>query len=93
MLLSQQQLQQLSEIFQVLGHVTKVRVLRYVIEQDPEPVVPTLTHIALDIPPNQAAYSLKQMSKVGILTRNVSGRYTFYEVDPQFRTLLEEFLS
>jgi len=78
-------------MFHVLGHPTKCRVLRYVMEQD-EPVVPTLVAISLEIPSNQAAYSLKQMSKVGILTRNVSGRYTFYDIDPRFKTLVKEFL-
>ncbi len=87
------QLLQLSEMFHVLGHPTKVRVLRYVIEQGTEPVVPTLCAISLDIPSNQAAYSLKQMSKVGLLTRNVSGRYTFYDIAPRFKELLEEFFS
>lgn len=87
------QLQQLSEMFHVLGHPTKVRVMRYVVEQGTEPTVPTLCAVQLDIPSNQAAYSLKQMSKVGLLTRNVSGRYTFYDIDPTFKTLLEEFLS
>ena len=87
-----QQLQHLSEMFHVLGHPTKVRVLKYVIEQA-DAVVPTLVSVSLDIPPNQAAYSLKQMSQVGLLRRSVSGRYTFYTIDPQFQKLLEEFFS
>ena len=86
------QLQQLSEMFHVLGHPTKVRVMRYVMEQK-DPTVPTLCAISLDIPSNQAAYSLKQMSKVGLLHRYVSGRYTFYDIAPRFKELLEEFLS
>lgn len=76
----------------MLGHPTKLSVFKYVMEQD-EAVVPTLVAYSLGIPVAQASYSLKRMSEVGILTRNVSGRYTFYTTDPDFLSLLKEFVS
>lgn len=82
----------LSKVFHILGHPTKLSVLRYVMEQD-DSVVPTLVSYSLGIPLAQASYSLKRMSEVGILTRNVSGRYTFYSTDPQFLELLQEFIK
>jgi len=87
-----EKIHQLSEMFHVLGHPTKLRVLRFVMEQD-DAVVPTLAAVSLGIPTAQAAYSLKRMSQVGILTRTVSGRYTFYDTEPDFLRLIEEFMS
>lgn len=91
----------MSAIFHVLGHPTKLRILHHVMsvgilqtgELNYDSVVPTLVATELDMPVAQASYSLKRMSEAGILSRNVSGRYTFYRIDPNFVSIVKEFFN
>ena len=91
-MMTKEKIQKLSKMFHILGHHTKLTVLSYVMSED-DAVVPTLVAYNLGIPVAQAAYSLKRMSEVNILTRSVSGRYTFYKPDPEFLSLLMEFIE
>lgn len=90
--MTKEKLLKLSKMFHILGHPTKLTVLKYVMSES-DAVVPTLVAYNLGIPVAQASYSLKRMSELGILTRSVSGRYTFYKSDPEFLNLVLEFLK
>jgi predicted transcriptional regulator len=88
-------LSQLAKAFHALSHVTKVEVLDHVIRQGAkeEPVIPTIVAHEVGISVAQAGYSLKRMSEAGILARQVTGRFTFYSIDPKFVSLVKEFLE
>ncbi len=89
--MQQERCQQLSRAFQVLGHPTKLRILDFVLGDTDEAVVPTLIAVKMNMPVARVSYSLKRMHEAGILERKVTGRYTFYSIDPQFLKLIEEF--
>lgn len=83
----------LSRAFAALGHTTKLRILKYVIDDRNPPVVPTMAANELDLTVPVVAYSLKKLHEVGLLDRRVSGRYSFYSVNTKFLTTLKEFLQ
>lgn len=89
------ELQKLADMFQQLGHPVKLKILRHLIEcQDDEdyPRVPAMVSTRLDLPAAVTAHNMKRMSQVGILIRRVSGRYSFYSIDPTFFERIKEFL-
>lgn len=87
---------QLSDAFAVLGHPTKLRIYKHLFDSRNNktyPLVPTMVGISLDIRPSVAAYSMKRMHQVGILTRQVTGKYSFYGIDPHFLKQVKEFFN
>lgn len=91
-----EKLQRLSEMFTVLGHPKRLRIFKHMMT-DPfgkdEPQVPTLVATELNLTVPTTGYSMKRMAEAGVLTRKVSGRYTFYSIDPNFLTAMKEFFS
>jgi len=88
--------QHLSDAFAMLGHPTKLRLFKHLLskvhDQD-YPRVPTMVATDLDMKPSIAAYSMKRMHMVGILTRHATGKFTFYGIDPIFLKLVKEFFD
>ena len=85
--------QRLATALQVLGHPTKLRILDFVLGDVDEPVVPTLVAVKMGLPIARVSYSLKRMSEAGILSRKVTGKYTFYTIDRKFLDLIMEFFN
>ncbi len=89
----------LSEIFKALGHPTKIAIFDYMMQvtdfykETIEPVVPTLVATELGFTVPQVGACMKRMSEVGLLTRKVSGRYVFYEIDKDILSTLEEYFK
>ena len=91
-----EKLQRLSEMFTVLGHPKRLRILNHLMSTTPEGEdihVPTLVATELNLTVPTTGYSMKRMAEAGVLTRKVSGRYTFYSIDPNFLTAMKEFFS
>ena len=86
----------ISKSFAVLGHPTKARIFRYLLRMTKikgEPVGPTMVAIKMSLATATVAYSMKRMAEAGILTRRVTGRYTFYDIDPSFISQIEEYFE
>ena len=89
-------LDSLAEAFHALGHPTKLRLLRYVMEHEGDlehPIVPTMAAAELEIPVARAGHHLKRMYEAGVLDRHVTGRYTFYSVRKKFVIEVKEFFQ
>lgn len=84
----------LSDIFRVLGHPTKLKVMGYLLHNaslNDEPVVPTLVATDLNLTVAQTGSFMRRMSEIGLLTRSISGRYVFYKVNKQIVHEIEEY--
>jgi len=83
-------------MFAALAHPKRLRILSHMM-QDPfgkdEPQVPTLVATELNLTVPSTGYSMKRMAEAGVLIRKVSGRYTFYTIDPSFITAMKELFS
>lgn len=89
-----EKLERLSRGFHLLGHSTKLRIAKYLIEYDEDkenPTVPTLIATNLDIRLSTVSYSLNQLHQAGVVNREVSGRFVFYSINQEFLTLLKDF--
>jgi len=87
-------LDKLADLFRALTTPTKIKILRYLIETDPDtPCVPTLIASHLGIRPSTVSSALNRMRTAGIINRVHTGRYMFYSVDQQSLDIMREYLS
>ncbi len=89
--------QHLSNAFSMLGHSTKLRIYRFILEkqddQDYFPCVPTMVATELEINLATTAYSMKRLFEAGVLTRRASGKYVFYGIEQKFIDQVKEFFD
>lgn len=86
----------LSNAFSMLGHVTKMKIYRFILEKQRDadyPCVPTMVATELEINLATTAYSMKRLSEAGVLTRRASGKYIFYGIEQKFIDQVKEFFD
>ena len=84
--------ERLSQAFAVLNTPARIAILDAVLHDSyvqRGPVNPTEVAERLNLPVAKVSSAMKRMSEFGILRRRESGKYTFYEPDPDFTHTLK----
>ena len=85
--------EQLARIFQHLGHPTKLRLLKRLMDNPEDSCVPTIIAVEMGLSVSTVSYSLMRLTEVGLVRRKSSGRYSFYTVERKVLEDIREFLK
>lgn len=72
-------------VLSILAHPLRLKIYLFVRDRQ-RAFTPSIIGTQLGLRPSTTSASLRRMSELGILTRTVSGRFTFYDISPQFLT-------
>ena len=84
--------EQLARIFQHLGHPTKLRLLKRLMDSPTDSCVPTILAVEMDLSVSAVSYSLMRLTEIGLVKRTSSGRYSFYKIERKVLEDIREFL-